>query len=97
MRTYGFHPEASLELSEAFDHYLEIDNKLAESFVSEIEYSLLIARRSPERWRIVEGEVRRTLVHRFPYGIYYTFTSETVKIWAVMHLSRKPGYWKDRL
>jgi hypothetical protein len=35
-------------------------------------------------------------VLRFPYGVIYRLSGDTVEIVAVMHLSRKPGYWKHR-
>ena len=40
--------------------------------------------------------MRRFLVLRFPYGIYYTVESEVVVIWAIKHLHRDPDYWQDR-
>ena len=52
---------------------------------------------APLRWGVVEADVRRYLVRRFPYGIYYTVEPESVVIWAVKHLSRHPDYWQERL
>jgi hypothetical protein len=37
------------------------------------------------------------LTHVFPYGILYTIEAEFILIVAVMHGSRKPGYWKGRV
>jgi toxin ParE1/3/4 len=54
-------------------------------------------RRHPLIWRVVDHDVRRYLIHRFSFGIYYTCEAEFITIWAVMHLSRKPGYWETRL
>jgi len=93
---YGFHPEAEREYFAAVRHYLAVDNRIAAGFVSEIEYSIRAIRRNPLTWRIIEGDVRRYLVHGFPFGIYYTCEKNYISIWAVMHLSRKPGYWKPR-
>jgi toxin ParE1/3/4 len=33
---------------------------------------------------------------KFPYGILYTIEPDYILILAVMHCSRKPGYWKSR-
>jgi len=46
---------------------------------------------------MVEEDVRRCLVQRFPFGIYFTFEPDHFLIVAVMHLSREPGYWKERM
>jgi plasmid stabilization system protein ParE len=89
---YGFHAEANLEFADAIHHYLAIDSRLAESFISEIEHAVSTIRRNPLTWRIVEGDVRRYLVQRFPFGIYYTVETDFITIWAILHLSREPDY-----
>jgi toxin ParE1/3/4 len=33
----------------------------------------------------------------FPFGIIYRYDESTVYIVAVIHQSKEPGYWKDRL
>ena len=93
---FGFHVEAELEYAEAVRNYLAIDSRIAESFISEIEHGTSAICRNPLTWRIVDGDVRRYLVHRFPYGIYYSIEDDFITIWAVMHLSREPEYWKSR-
>lgn len=93
---YGFHLDARWEYTEAIHYYLSIDAKLAESFISEIEHGINAIRRNPLTWRIVEGDVRRYLIHRFPFGIYYTCNNDFITIWAVMNLSREPDIWKLR-
>ncbi len=93
---YGFHVEAQWDYTDAIEYYLGVDANLAESFISEIEHGISVIRRNPLTWRIVESDVRRYLVHRFPYGIYYTCENDFITIWAVLHLSREPGYWLHR-
>lgn len=93
---FGFHAEAELEYARAIHHYLAIDSRIAEGFVSEIEHGISAIQRNPLTWRIVEGDVRRYLVHRFPYGIYYSVEGDFITVWAVMHLSREPDYWQSR-
>lgn len=36
-------------------------------------------------------------VKRFPYGLVYVPRESEVVVVAVMHLHRRPGYWKKRL
>jgi toxin ParE1/3/4 len=93
---FRFHPEAEKEYADAIRYYLAIHAQLAEGFVDEIEHGIAAIHRQPLAWRIVDADVRRYLVHRFPFGIYYTFDDDFVTIWAIMHLSRKPEYWKPR-
>ena len=45
----------------------------------------------------VESPVRRVAVKRFPYQVFYLETPSEIRILAVAHDRRKPGYWKTRL
>ena len=95
---YGFHPDALDEYLEATAYYAEISPDLGEAFVDAIEHGINQIVEHPQTWRVVEGDVRRYLLHRFPYGIYYKLTrDERVLIGAVMHMSRRPAYWRYRL
>ena len=52
---------------------------------------------TPDRWRILEEDVRRCLVRVFPYAVLYTIETDYILILAVMHGKREPGYWRHRL
>ena len=41
--------------------------------------------------------VRRRAVTRFPYHVIYIETATAIRVLAVAHDHRKPGYWRDRL
>ena len=41
--------------------------------------------------------VRRVAVTRFPYHVVYLEPAPTLRILAIAHDRRKPGYWKGRL
>ena len=53
---------------------------------------------NPGLWPIVDHQVCRCLVHRFPYGVIYSVDEQRSEllILAVMHLHRQPGYWSER-
>lgn len=95
---YYFHSEALHEYAETAQYYAEISTSLAISFVSQIENGITQILLYPQAWHPIDEDVRRYLIKRFPFGIYYTIEeNESIIIQAVMHLSRKPGYWKDRI
>jgi hypothetical protein len=52
---------------------------------------------TPNRWPSVGRGARRYRLDRFPYGVVYVPANDTVLIVSVMHLSRRPGYWRGRL
>ena len=99
---YGFHPDALLEYAEATNYYLqEASTDVAGRFVAAVETSVASILNEPTRWRVVEEpSIRRYVFRRpFPYVIYYRWEAKQkrVIIYALMHTSREPGYWKSRV
>ena len=95
---YYFHPEALQEYSEAVQYFFEISPTLASSFITQVENGINQILLYPQAWQPIEEDVRRCLIKRFPFGIYYSVEDDnSTIIQAVMHLSRKPGYWKARI
>jgi plasmid stabilization system protein ParE len=94
---YSFHPEALEEYLDAVAYYADIRSQLAESFIKAVETGVENILASPESWQVVGEDVRRHIIRRFPYGIYYSIEDDRIFIYAVMHLSRHPDYWKNRI
>lgn len=94
---YVFHPEALAEYLEATGYYREFRFELGQAFVKEIETGIDEILAHPRAYQNVEENARRHFVRRFPYGIYYTIEDDYILIVAVMHMSRQPGYWKNRI
>ena len=101
MASYGFHSEAAEEYLSATRYYLDHASPLvATAFVAEVEAAIQILLASATTWAVIEEpQIRRYFLTRFPYSIYYRWEREEdrVLIYAVMHFSRLPGYWRDRL
>ncbi|HEX2269693.1 MAG TPA: type II toxin-antitoxin system RelE/ParE family toxin [Pyrinomonadaceae bacterium] len=93
---YEFHPEALEEYLEATSWYTERDSSIALGFVESVEDAIQRILDSPDRWRIIDEDIRRCLTRVFPYAILYTIEVNHVLIVAVMHCSREPGYWRVR-
>jgi len=94
---FYFHPDAETEFNDAIDHYEEKQNDLGLDFALEVYMTIDRILSFPKAWPIVEGEIRRSLVNRFPYGILYSEESGDIFILVVMHLNRDPNYWKYRI
>ena len=94
---YEFHPEALAEYQEAARYYSERHKGLELRFIAAVEHAVNQIRNAPQRWRILEGDIRRCLTRVFPYAILYTVESDHVLIVAVMHCHRRPGYWRHRV
>ncbi len=94
---YKFHPAAEQEYSDAAHYYDQQAEGLGDRFVAEIEDGISRVCQNPLTWGQLSRKTRRCLTHHFPYGIIYVVDDERIFILAVMHLKRKPGYWKSRL
>jgi plasmid stabilization system protein ParE len=101
MPTYGFHSEAAEEYLAATQYYLDHASPLvAAAFVAEVEAAIQTLLASPTTWAVIEeSQIRRYLLKQFPYSIYYRWEPDRdrVSIYAVMHFSRRPDYWRERL
>jgi toxin ParE1/3/4 len=101
MADYAFHPDALLEYADATSYYLrEASPTVAERFVAAVESAIASILAAPDRWRVVEEPgIRRYVFSRFPYVLYYRWDAaqQFVTVFAVMHCSREPGYWKHRI
>lgn len=53
-------------------------------------------RESPLQFPFVSADVRRALLHTFPYAIYFRVSDDAVVVLAVLHLSRDPRTWRAR-
>ncbi|MBA1443387.1 MAG: type II toxin-antitoxin system RelE/ParE family toxin [Chromatiales bacterium] len=94
--SFAFHPEAEAEFNAAIEYYEDVDPGLGYDFAIEVYSSIQRSVAFPKAWPVIETEIRRSLVRRFPYGVLYSEEEEGIYIVAVMHLHRQPDYWKQR-
>lgn len=94
---FSFHPEAKEELDGAVEYYEQCQAGLGLEFAEEVYAAIARIMQYPDAWSPLSKNSRRCLINRFPYGIIYQIKSHTLRIIAVAHLSRRPGYWKERL
>jgi plasmid stabilization system protein ParE len=87
---------ALAEFIAAGRYYNEQIPDLGDDFIDEIEAGIGKTLCAPRTCRLIKDDVRRFLVRRFPYGIYYTVENEMVVIWASKHLHRAPDFWQQR-
>ena len=90
-------PDAERELTDGAVYYArEAKNAdLGLAFIAEFERALDLLCAYPRRgapWR----SRRRFPLRRFPYSIIYYVTGEELRVIALAHHRRKPGYWAGR-
>ena len=97
MKGIIFLPPAEEEMLEAARFYESRVRGLGKEFLAEVRHAAEKITEHPEAATLNRGKVRRRLVKRFPFGILYVNDPEEIVIVAVMHLRRRPGYWRGRL
>ena len=90
-------PEAELDVADAYGWYEARRVGLGEEFLSAVDASVAYIRRNPKANSTVRGEYRRCLVRRFPYAVFYEYSELAVTVYAVLHTSRNPDKWIERL
>ncbi len=95
-RSVLFRPEASADLVEAFSWYESQRAGLGKELELAVQSALGLLRHAPETGPVVHRRVRRLLLRRFPYAMYYSLEAELVEVTAIMHTSRHPRRWRRR-
>lgn len=93
-----FHRAASEELAGAASWYEAQQPGLGDDLLHEIDRALLTIDESPQAWPMLRAEagLRRFLLSRFPHAIIYDCVKNAVRVFAVAHNRRRPGYWRAR-
>ncbi|MBI3611152.1 MAG: type II toxin-antitoxin system RelE/ParE family toxin [Nitrospirae bacterium] len=94
---FYFHPEAEAEFDRAVEYYEQCQSGLGLEFAEEVYATIARIIQYPDAWSALSKNSRRCLVSRFPYGVIYQIKSHLLRIIAVTHLNRRPGYWKEKL
>ena len=87
---------AQKEVDESVRWYDE-QASLGRDFLDELDRAVRLIKSHPLTAKEIEPEIRRCLLHRFPYALIYGIDEETIVVIAVAHLHRRPRYWSDRI
>ena len=68
-------------------------DSLGEEFLAEVNATIDAIERFPEIFARVHGEVRRAVVSRFPYAVFYRVETRRVVVFTVLHTARDPKFW----
>jgi toxin ParE1/3/4 len=100
MRPIRFEPEAREELLAAIDWYEAREVGLGRRFLLNVRDAVGSIRETPEAWPLVARAVagaRRKLLDSFPYSVVFIVLPAEIRVIAVAHGHRRPGYWRKRI
>ena len=90
-------PEAEAEMADAFDWYEARVAGLGEAFLLCLDAVFSAVMRNPRQYPRIHRTVRRALVRRFPYEVFFVEDAERVVVLSVFHAKRNPKRWQQRI
>ncbi|MGH7460470.1 MAG: type II toxin-antitoxin system RelE/ParE family toxin [Longimicrobiales bacterium] len=103
MTSLVIRPEAEADIEDAYLWYEAQSSGLGDDFLGALDAALSALVENPARFPILHREpdaaVRRALVKRFPFGLYFVSDSAgaTVTLIACLHARRDPKHWLRRV
>jgi toxin ParE1/3/4 len=91
-----FRPEAVADLQAAVTWYEARRPGLGADFEAALDADLALLRETPRAFPVVLRDLRKLLLRRFPYAIYFRLEADEVVIRGVLHLRQHPRHWRRR-
>lgn len=92
----SFHPAAEREALAAEAWYTERSAVAAQAFLHQRDVVVARMLEAPERWPKSLHGARRIVFPGFLFDLVYRVLPGVAELVAVVHQSRRPGYWKSR-
>jgi toxin ParE1/3/4 len=89
-------PRADLDVEAAFAWYENERLGLGLEFLDELRAAYHRITNGPFGYPDVRSGIRRALLRRLPYAVYFAIDEEIVLVIAVLHVSRDPAEWQRR-
>jgi plasmid stabilization system protein ParE len=89
-----FTQTARAELIEAQDWYEDEAAGLGRRFREAIDALTERMSTNPLQFPVVYKNVRRALLRRFPYSLFFVIDDDTLLVIACFHASRDPSHWQ---
>ncbi len=88
---------AAVDDIEAAERWYE-DNAagLGERFLAAVDRTLDLVADQPGNYRVVDEPIRRAVVQRFPYSVFFVAEEERIVVLAVFHQAMDPRRLVDR-
>ena len=88
-----YHPLTTTDLNKAVAHYNRQQAGLGDQLRTEVYASIERVLAGPSQFSVVSQDIRRCLVHRFPYAILFRVVSEdALRVLVIRHHSRHPRF-----
>lgn len=89
-------PRADLEVAATFNWYEKEQVGLGREFLDELRATYDRVADAPLAYQDLRSGIRRALLRRFPYAVYFAVEGDVIVVLAVLHASRDPAEWQRR-
>ena len=89
-------PRADLDVEAAFEWYENERSGLGLEFLEELRATYDRIADGPLKYPVLRSGIRRALLKRFPYAVYFAIEDDVALVVAVLHASRDPARWQVR-
>ncbi len=87
---------AETDIVEAARWYEQRDQGLGTEFIRAIDACIAAIQRNARQYPVVYENIRRVLLRKFPFGIFFLIENENIIILACLHSKRHPSVFKAR-
>jgi|SRR3972149_2704297 len=88
---------AKIELDDGKEYYEMEVIGLGKRFKQEVKRAINIIKKMPEIGSPESENIRRYILHKFPYKVLYSIEKDHIYVIAIAHLHREPMYWINRI
>ena len=87
---------AETDVENVLSWYRERGHDLADQFLAALDQCLDAIQVNPQASAEVYRDIRRALLRRFPYCVFYIISGQEVVVLACLHGHRDPKVWQGR-
>jgi plasmid stabilization system protein ParE len=92
-----FRPDAAADVISARRWYENQRDGLGKQFTRSLRETIVRIQDMPRMYVVALENVRRAKLRTFPYLIYYRLLENRIEVLGVLHASRHPDAWQERI
>jgi toxin ParE1/3/4 len=96
-RHVSLSPESRRDLRKAYDWYEDQSRGLGTRFLRMFFEAVDLAVERPNSFPSVEADIRRVIVPKFPFGVFFRDLGNEIRVIGVIDLRTDDRKWRERL
>ncbi len=88
---------AEKDFESSYKYYEAESPKVAEKFLKTVDKQIERISKNPDSYPVVHKDIRKSVIKRFPFLIYFQIKLAIIQIIGIFHTSRNPEIWKKRI